>query len=444
MDYAKELILAAILFALALAVGIWWGVLGWTLFVGLSIWVGVQCLEYRKVALWARRPLRRPSNGSDFWFALAYRPFRSLNRERQRTRNVVARLREVLTLVEGMPDAVVILAPTGEIEGFNTAARDLLELTDADVGLGLATVVRSPDFVEFLRMDVNDDPLEFISPFDPERNFEARRFNVDTGRTVVMVRDITTLNRLLTMRQNFVANVSHELRTPVTVVAGYLETILDEDQPADLRLELTKRFSGPLRRMQSLVDDLLLLTRLESTAAPEHQDVLAMPRVIDAALAEVQNLLSRPDQVTVEINTDKRILGVETELHSVCTNLIANALRYSPDGGDVIVSWSDLGDKVRLAVADSGVGIAPEHIDRLTERFYRVDLAGARSRGGTGLGLAIVKHVLRRHDSELQVESTLGAGSLFYCDFYPSSDPASDPASDDPSAEALNSSQSKP
>lgn len=419
IESIRALPLALTLVVIALIAGLASGELGWCLFVGLALWVAIQAREFNKVALWARRPLSRPVNGNDTWFEIAYAPFRALSRERQRTRTVLTRLREVMTLVEGMPDAVIICATSGEIEGFNGAARKLLKMTDADVGIGLATVMRSPDLVEYLRADINDEPREFVSPFNADAIFEARRFKVETGRIVVLVRDITTLNRLLTMRQNFIANVSHELRTPVTVIAGYLETVLDDDQDSDFRLELAQRFKRPLSRMQTLVDDLLLLTQLESTPIPQHQDTLSMPQIIEAAANELANQQSTAGQVKLDLTSQRSITGIEAELHSVCTNLIANALRYSPENGEVTVSWHDNGSKIRLCVRDSGVGIAPEHIDRLTERFYRVDLAGARSRGGTGLGLAIVKHVLRRHRSELKIESTLGEGSLFYCEFEP-------------------------
>ena len=281
--------------------------------------------------------------------------------------------------------------------------------------------MRQPQFVRFLRDGEEDEQIEIRSPFEAERTLEARRFEVDGGRIIVLVRDITELNRLLTMRQDFVANVSHELRTPLTVIGGYLETMADDGESDSDRLALTQRLQSPVRRMQSLVDDLLLLSRLESTPAPTDLVAVPMRGLIERALREVEGLADERFNLTHDIRSSACITGVESELYSVCVNLLTNALRYSPDGGNIVISLTDLPGResptVLLRVTDTGIGIAPEHLSRLTERFYRVDLAGSRTRGGTGLGLAIVKHVLRRHESSLQITSTLGDGSSFSCEF---------------------------
>ena len=243
-----------------------------------------------------------------------------------------------------------------------------------------------------------------------DATLEARLFQVDESTKVMIVRDITTLNRLLTMRQSFVANVSHELRTPLTVVKGYLETLVDEGTPTELRLSLIGKLKAPVRRMESLVNDLLLLTQLESTPVPPEMDNVDMVTLIDNACAEVQGLIGENDSLTTNYQTDRIIKGVPSELNSVCTNLISSA--------SIEVLWKEgPRGKARLEVRDQGLGIAKEHLDRLTERFYRVDMQNSRSRGGTGLGLAIVKHVLRRHNSELQVQSEPNRGSVFFCDF---------------------------
>ncbi len=416
MNAYKELAVPAALLALALLLGLWLDAIGWCLLLATFVWIGIQAAEYRKVLSWSKRPLRRPLNGWDSWFALAYRPYRSLQRERERTRQMAGRLRGVLGLAEVIPDGVIITNANGDIVDMNVAARELLGLHKSDQGLGLGTLVRNPDFVSFAKSEQAEDPLEFVSPIDPERTYEARRIGTDNEGAVIIVRDITTLNRLLTMRQNFVANVSHELRTPLTVVAGYLETMTDPEQPEALRLSLGERLLKPMARMRSLVDDLLLLSQLESTPVVEEKDVVPLKPLIQGVVNELQSLSARPDQISVFCEGTPQVMAIETELHSVILNLLSNALRYSPDGGDVDVKCEAHDDRVRISVRDHGVGIAPEHMHRLTERFYRVDMVGARTRGGTGLGLAIVKHVLRRHDSQLQVESTLGSGSLFYFD----------------------------
>ncbi len=217
------------------------------------------------------------------------------------------------------------------------------------------------------------------------------------------------------MRQNFVANVSHELRTPLTVVNGYLESLEDPQLEDELKLQLLPRLAAPMRRMQSLVEDLLLLTQLESVPDESHKEPVNLAAVIERAASELEPLTTSPGQLRRKISSDAKVLGFETELHSVCINLISNAIRYSPEGNPIEIEYRDVEDGVRLQVRDSGSGIAPEHLNRLTERFYRVDMSGARAKGGTGLGLAIVKHVLRRHGSELNIDSELGVGSVFWC-----------------------------
>ena len=429
MPSFDDALLAGGLLAAAIVVGALTGWMGWCLFVASIIWIVIQARQYRRVLQWSKRPLGRPQNGLEPWFVLAYNPYRALQRQRNRTRAIGRRMRQLLLLAEVIPDGVVILAPSGEIEGLNQAAKNLLQLKDSDIGLGLATIIRVPEFIAFVRApEPPESPLEFVSPFDADKTYEARRVSMENQRSVIIIRDITTLNRLLTMRQNFVANVSHELRTPITVVNGYLETIADDEQPEDLRLALTQKLQPPMKRMRSLVDDLLLLSQLESTAEAEQKSVLPVSRMLSSAVSEVQGLAKRKDQVSMSCDPSMHVHGNEKELHSVCVNLLTNALRYTSDDAPVVLSCARMDDQVRVSVQDNGIGIAPEHLQHITERFYRVDMAGARSSGGTGLGLAIVKHILLRHDSSLMVESELGKGSLFYFDLELCPAPAAAPS----------------
>lgn len=423
MGSAQEFGLVLTLLALALLAGLIFDAMALSLLLAVLIWLGVQIRQFRRVYRWSRRPWRRPRNGFDSWFNLAYRPYRALMRERVRSRQVTARLRQILDLVELIPDGVIVLSANGEIEGMNNAATRILQIGDNDVGLVLSTLVRSPDFVSFIRSkEVSEEPqiLEFTSPVNPDHTLEARRFKIEDGGQILLLRDITTLNRLLTVRQNFVANVSHELRTPLAVIQGYMETITSEEEDSEMRLALTSRLVNPLSRMQSLVNDLLLLTRLESTESEDHASQVELASVVRNAVAGLGDLNDARQRVQISSEGDVHITGSVSELHSLCVNLISNALRYSSEGQPVEVSVQRTEDSVRLAVRDYGVGIAPEHLERLTERFYRVDMADSRTRGGTGLGLAIVKHVLRRHNSALQIESELGQGSVFSCEFAPS------------------------
>ena len=419
MGSVKEISLTLFLIVMGLLVGLLTGETGWSFCAAAVVWIILQTDQFRQVARWAERPWRKPENGLDSWFNIAYRPYRALLRERHRTRQATTRLRQILNLIELIPDGVIVLGPSGELEGMNNAAKRMLNIGTPDLGLGLSTVVREPEFVSFIRADVSDDPqiLEFASPFDLEHTLEARRFRVEGGGLIVIVRDITTLNRLLTVRQNFVANVSHELRTPLAVIKGYMETITDTAESAETRLDLIQRLVSPLDRMQSLVDELMLLTRLESTDEESSLVRVDLGLIISNAVAELGDLYRTEERVVLHLDESVTIMGIEAELHSLCINLLSNALRYSPEDSIVEVRCRNLGNRIKLEVQDHGVGIPREHLERLTERFYRVDMADSRTRGGTGLGLAIVKHVLRRHGSALQIKTELGVGSTFASEF---------------------------
>ena len=412
---SKDILLIATLLFVALTVGLLIGELGWTLFLALLIWVVYNGQEFKKAFVWSGNLMRRPDNDSDAWFALTYRPYRGLQRQRARTRDIAQRLRQILGLVDIVPDGFIVLSEAGEIEGMNTAAQQLLGLREKDRGIGLSTVVRSPDFIDFLKREETDPPLEFASPVSADATLEARRFDTETGGSVILVRDITPLNRLLTVRQQFIANVSHELRTPLTVLQGYVEVLDDPDHEPSR--DVVKKLSPPLARMQNLINDLLLLTQLESNSISLAPVPISMHQIVREVIDELSPAEAERVELIDAAGDAATILGNPQELHSVAMNLIQNALRYSPDGDPIKVAVTSDNNNVRLAVTDFGVGIAPEHIDRLTERFYRVDLADARTRGGTGLGLAIVKHILRRHGSVLAIKSELGVGSTFSCAF---------------------------
>lgn len=413
----RELFLVFTLAVLAIFVGLCTDELGWSLFIALAIWVASQYREFSKLRRWSLQPLRRPENGSDSWFGLAYSPYRALLRQRRRTRRLVVRFRQILGLAEFVPDGVIVLGPAGEIQGFTKAAKRLMQLDERDIGIGLATVFRHPDFVAFLRGGSEEEALEFTSPADDAVTLEARRFVVDDQASIVMIRDTTSLNKVMTMRQSFVANVSHELRTPLSVVKGYLETMTDPDEDDAIKLHLISRLVAPVDRLNSLVTDLMRLTQLESSERTPHLDPVDLAMVVRHAIEELGGVEHLPCRIHLDLMDGCIIGGVESELHSVCLNLISNALRYGAQNGDIWVSCTRQVDQIILAVADNGAGIAPEHLSRLTERFYKVDLAGAGARGGTGLGLAIVKHVLRRHGCVLDIKSDLGAGSTFTCAF---------------------------
>jgi two-component system phosphate regulon sensor histidine kinase PhoR len=319
-----------------------------------------------------------------------------------------------------MPDAVVIVSQNDEIEWANPASAQLLGIIyPRDGGLRLGNLLRSPEFARYLRSGVFSDPLELTSPANPRKTVLLQIIPFGASQKLIIGRDVTRLLLLEQMRSNFVANVSHELRTPITVLSGFLETLRGMKQPRaeDLEKHLAIMHEQALR-MQRLVDDLLTLSKLETTPPARHDTPVDVPALLEA-LRDTAVLLSgeRKHRILVEADPDLQLRGDPEELRSAFSNLINNAVRYTPAGGAIELRWQENPDGAHFSVRDSGEGFAPEHIPRLTERFYRIDSARSRATGGTGLGLSIVKHVLVRHDASLEIASEPGKGSTFTCRF---------------------------
>ena len=405
--------------AIALALGLAFEVLGWALFGATLAWALQQQRALGKFVRWAHRPLRRPRTGNAALQQAGDVLHSALRRSRSRTAKALRQVARFRGVHSALPDAAVLIDGEGVIESFNEASASLLRLGRQDVGNNLGALLRHPDAVSLIRQQTPEQAIEIASPFTEGQRLELRRVGIAEDQGLILARDVTHLNRLLSMRQDFVANVSHELRTPLTVVVGYLEAI--EESAADEKTlrRLVRKLASPTKRMEALVDDLLMLTRLESSPAPAPEDLtpIDVGELVDSVMDEAASLATSQHRINRRVQPNLRLLGIEREMHSACSNLVTNAVKYSPQGGDIDISWAGNGDGARFEVSDQGVGIPPEHLSRLTERFYRVDLAGLRVRGGTGLGLAIVKHVLKRHNSQLRVSSEVGRGSRFYCHF---------------------------
>jgi two-component system, OmpR family, phosphate regulon sensor histidine kinase PhoR len=415
----SELIRLALLLAGGLTMGTVTGAYGWSVAAALATWLLYHAAEFRRYARWADHPLRPPDNRSSLWRTPTERLFHSLRAARDRSRGLLQAQRRLRVINAALPDAALLINGDGEIEAFNSSAERLLGLTNQDIHKNLVSLVRLPQLVELVDGRLPENIMEMSAPTPGNPRLEVRRIPIDGSLMLLLVRDVTQLNRLLTMRQDFIANVSHELRTPLTVIIGYLETLEDETLDVESVQRIVGKLASPAQRMKALVDDLLLLTRLESSPLPAYTelDLVNVGRMLRISVAEARQISAGKHRILLETADDLGVLGVEQELHSAFTNLIANAVRYSPNGGEIVVRWFRSADGPRFEVKDEGIGIPPEHISRITERFYRVDLKGERVRGGTGLGLAIVKHVLKRHETTLRVESTVGKGSLFFCVF---------------------------
>ncbi len=327
-------------------------------------------------------------------------------------------VKDLRASTEAFPDGGVILNSRHEIVNYNQAARALLGLKSRrDRGQRIENLLRHPDFIDYLNNPGERLSVEIPSPTGSETWLYCRLIPYGPEQTLLLIRDISQRVKIERVRRDFVANASHELRSPLTVIMGYLEALGDDGQlPESWRTPISAMQDQGLR-MRRLVEDLLQLSKLESGQSVSREKVVNVAALLAAARKEALALPQHPARVEVELNSPANLLGEESELQSVISNLVTNAVRYTPPEGEVMISWSVDGQGGHLAVRDTGIGIADEDIPRVTERFYRADGGRARERGGTGLGLSIVKYGLRRHDAELEVRSKLGKGSTFICHF---------------------------
>ena len=319
---------------------------------------------------------------------------------------------------EAMPDGVLVLDADDRIEWLNPSAEDHFGLTfKRDRGQAVTNLIRSPAFVDYLAAQNYGEPLLLKGLVETDRVLSVNLVPYGNHEKLLLSRDVTRWERLESMRRDFIANVSHELRTPLTVLRGFLETLSDaraSDEKVYRRsLEL---MTGQAERMQRLVEDLLMLSRLEDSRYPLKEEAVDVPALLHAVLLEAEGLNRGEHRIASRV-APAWLLASREEIRSAFTNLVTNAIRYTPAGGDILVTWDVEDGAPVLSVRDNGEGIAPEHIPRLTERFYRVDRSRSRSSGGTGLGLAIVKHVLQRHQGRLEITSEPGEGSTFSCVF---------------------------
>lgn len=419
----RELIRLALWLLVALIVG---GILDRT-FLALLLAVGAYAARH-VYWLWcmhdwlARRRREPPPEAPGVWgdvFQLLYRRYRRNQKRKQR----IARLLRAFSDSTGaMPDGTVVLNSQWQIRWFNEAGARLLGLTrQQDIGQHIGNLVRNPAVTRYLSAGDFHEAVEIPSPPDAERRVSLRIVDYGAGERLLLVRDVTRLFRLEQMRREFVANASHELRSPLTVIAGYLDMLsesLSEDEGLRNEWEAPVReMRSQAERMSATLTDLLELSRLETAGDTGRDQEIHVKSMLSRLRDEALALGEGPRDVVLECHTDVRLFGVEREIYSAFSNLVFNAMRYTPRDGCVRLTWHLRGDEPCLSVADTGTGIAKEHIPRLTERFYRVDPARGRNTGGTGLGLAIVKHVLQRHGARLEIESTVGEGSEFTCVF---------------------------
>jgi two-component system, OmpR family, phosphate regulon sensor histidine kinase PhoR len=404
----------------ALLIGLALGRVALVMAFTLGAYTALQVWNVLRLEHWLRR--RRVENPPDIngtWGEIVAIVSRIYRRKQFHRARVTALLREFRRLTSAMPEGAVLLGPEHEILWFNRRAGDWLSLRrKRDFGLRIENLVRHPDFVQYLRSNL---PAEGVVVQDPGEGTRWLSFHVvRTGageRQLLIVRDVSNQQHLQSMRKDFVANASHELRSPLTVITGYLDALADDEK-------LDPTWSSPVlemrrqaERMSIIINDLLELSKLESGERTQDDEPIDIGGMLAMLRKEVMALERRPREVLLKIDSDAWLLGVEGEIHSIVSNLLTNAVKYTPSDGTIELRWWTDAAGAHLSVRDTGVGIAAEHIPRLTERFYRVDSGRSRDLGGSGLGLAIVKHALQRHDATLSVESIEGRGSTFACHF---------------------------
>ncbi len=412
----------------------WWQAGAWGAALGAAvaawIWFILDMLRGARALRWLRSgDMAKAPSMSGMWGEGVERTCRLVRQQEERAKESQNRLQEILAALQASPNGVVLLDSQGRIEWCNEMAAAQFGF-DArnDAMQSIRYLVRDPEFsAYYAAQDFSSDVVlegRASTPSRPVR-ISVQLHPYGNGRSLLLSRDVTALEQAEAMRRDFVANVSHEIRTPLTVLMGFVETLQTLPLNPQERSRYLDMMAQQAARMQSVVQDLLTLSRLEGSPLPGTGEWTPVQTLLQRCEVEgraLSGLLARnqPRQHEWEfpepagLSAAGEIAGVPAELQSALSNLVSNAVRYTPAGGRIVVRWQDLPDGGAVfSVSDTGPGIAPEHVPRLTERFYRVDRSRSRETGGTGLGLAIVKHVLQRHGATLEIESVLGKGSTF-------------------------------
>jgi two-component system phosphate regulon sensor histidine kinase PhoR len=406
----------------AVLVGLILGRVALTVAIVLGVYVLVQIWNLLRVEQWLRRRrIMAPPDISGPWGEVVAIIDRIYRRKQYHKSRVIGLLREFRKLTTAMPEGAILLGPDHEILWFNRRAAEWLSLRrKRDRGIRVENLVRHPAFVDYLR---NRVPVEGVVVHESGEAGKWLAFNVvrtgEAERQLLIVRDVSREMRVESMRKDFVANASHELRSPLTVISGYLDALADDQKLDPTWNSPVLEMRRQAERMSTIINGLLELSKLESGERRQQEQPVDIGGMLALLRREISTLERRPKTITVTPQSDAWLIGSEAEIHSIISNLVSNAVKYTPAEGEVELRWWIDNAGAHVSVRDTGVGIAPEHIPRLTERFYRVDSGRSREMGGSGLGLAIVKHALQRHDGTLTIVSTEGAGSTFTCHFPP-------------------------
>lgn len=426
MGAIKEIALlsVAILFAVLIAanrqIPIWY-TLGIVL-AGYLAWHFVQLLH---LYFWVRQPKRfSPPAAVGIWHDIVLRLSSWRRRKNKRKRKLERMVDQAEQSYRAIADATIIVDKNSVVEWLNEAAMDFAHAPREDI-LGKPfeeAFAAQHDLVEYFNHDDYQEAIQIYTSIGQERTLEVRIFPYGDGKRLLNAHDISQIYHLQTVRQDFVANVSHEMRTPLTVLSGYLETMSDSESfdHSEWKPVIETMYTQTYR-MQRIVDDLLVLARLENIEYEdegEHKEMIDIQIILGPILIEARHLSGKArHDIQLQYEGDTHFYGQAKDMDVVMSNLVFNAVKYTPKGGLIQVNWVQNQSGAYFEVIDSGIGIPEQHLPRLTERFYRVDKGRSRDSGGTGLGLAIVKHALNRLGGELQIQSEPGEGSIFRCYF---------------------------
>lgn len=406
-----------ILFVVSYLLGYWLDFLWPILFFSSLVFIGWHYKQLHSLAnwLWHSKTISPPES-----LGLWGRVFDGLNKkirkQRKRQKKLTEQIRQYRDGAEALPDGAVILSKDLIIIWANSKALHLIGIRyPSDVGQRVDNLIRNPEFVDYLLQGDYKEPCSIPSAIDSNIQLEMRLMPYGSEQFLLLIRDISQLHRMETMRRDFVANVSHELKTPLTVVRGYIEMFeMSADNSNPMWHKALTAMEGQVSRMDNLVEQLLQLSHIESAQQSYSLQSIDMPTLLNSLIADAMWLnKEKQHQISTDIDKSLTVSGNESEIKSACANLITNAINYTSTGGKISISWRYVQGKAVFSVKDNGVGIQAEHLNRLTERFYRVDSSRSRDTGGSGLGLAIVKHVLQRHNAKLDISSEWGKGSTF-------------------------------
>lgn len=393
------------------------GTAGWlTAVICLAVLLAHQLWHASKLS----KLLLTPKHGEipramGIWGEIYYRLHKLTRAWRDQVIEVEQQHQRFIQAIQASPNGVVMLNEEDQMEWCNAFAGAHFGLNARrDAMQRITHILRKPAFVQYILRQNYRDPIRLTNMgLFEEYTLDVQIFPYGDKQKLILSQDVSQIEKTDAMRRDFVANVSHELKTPLTVLAGFLETVQELDLSPEDRDRYLELMSVQTGRMKTIVDDLLTLAKLEGNPEPPVSQAIPMVKLLEKLRLDAEGLSQGQHQITFNNRTDKNILGDEAEMYSAFSNLVFNAVRYTPEGGKIDVVWENTDHGAEFSVADTGPGIAEEHIPRLTERFYRIDRSRSRETGGTGLGMAIVKHVINRHQGELKIQSVLGEGSRF-------------------------------